>query len=470
MTPAALKQLAAFGIAALLVAGCGAGERISNLNPFRGEETDDPNAPAQSERISVLELEEQLNAEGAGPIVLPRSYVNTAWPQPDGYPTHAMQHTGASGDLARLWRSNVGAGSNNNRRINARPVIAGGVVYAIDAEGRVSGHDLETGDEEWAVRLRGTEREGGGDGLIPFVPFIGGRGDQVLTFGGGLAWDAGRLYAHSGGHFIVALDASSGEELWRQTALTPFHAAPTVADGRVYVTTDDNELLALDAGTGEVLWTHRSISETARLITAPSVAVLGETLIAPFTSGEIVALRAANGTVLWSDSLTRAGGLTPLSSINDIAASPVILGESVYAMSHSGIMAAFDLRSGARQWTLPASGLHAPYIAGDHLFLVTTNAEVVAIDRNAGEVRWITQLDAFRNERRRRDRISWAGPVLAGDRLVLASSEGDLVILDPATGAQTGKRDLGDPVYIAPIIANETLVVLTDEGRLIALR
>jgi outer membrane protein assembly factor BamB len=468
--PDAWKYLAAIGLSALVLSGCGAGERIQNLNPFRDEETDDPNAPPQEDRISVLELEEQLSAQSQGPLSLPRSYVNTAWPQPDGYPTHAMQHTGASGNLDQIWRADIGAGSNNDRRLNARPVIAGGVVYAIDAEGRVSGHDLEDGEERWSVRLRGTEREGGGGGLIPFVPFVGSRGDQVLTFGGGLAWDAGRLYAHSGGHFIVALDASSGEELWRQTALTPFHAAPTVSDGRVYVTTDDNELLALDAGTGEVLWTHRSISETARLITAPSVAVLGETVIAPFTSGEIVALRAGNGTVLWSDSLTRAGGLTPLSSINDIAASPVIIGESVYAMSHSGIMAAFDMRSGERQWTLPASGLHAPYIAGDFLFIVTTNAEVVAIDRTSGAVRWITDLPAFRNERRRRDRISWAGPVLAGDRLVLASSEGQLVILDPATGNQTGERRLGDAVFVAPVIAQETLVVLTDDGRLIALR
>jgi outer membrane protein assembly factor BamB len=465
-----MKRLAALSAALLVLAGCGAGERIQSLNPFRGEEVDDPNAPAQSERISVLALEEQLSAEAAGPVVLPRSYVNSAWPQADGYPTHAMQHTGASGGLNRVWRADAGAGSNNNRRINARPVIAGGRVFAIDAEGRVSAHDLETGEERWVTRLRGAEREGGGDGLIPFVPFIGSRGDQVLTFGGGLSWDAGRLYVHSGGHFIVALDASDGQELWRQTALTPFHAAPTVADGRVYVTTDDNELIAMDAGSGDVLWTHRSISETARLITAPSVAVLGETVIAPFTSGEIVALRAQNGTVLWSDSLTRTGGLTPLSSINDIAASPVILGDSVYAMSHSGIMAAFDLRTGERRWTLPAGGLHAPYIAGDYLFVVTTDAQVVAIDRNAGVVRWITELAAFRNDRRRRDRISWAGPVLAGDRLVLASSEGEMVILDPTTGDRIGDRDLDDPVFIAPVIAEETLVVLTDEGRLIALR
>lgn len=453
-------------VTSFLLAGCGAGQRIADLNPFAGEE-DDPDAPARADRISVLELEERLNvADNSGPLVLPRAYVNTAWPQADGYPTHAMQHTQASGGLNRIWRTRVGEGSDNNRRVNARPIIADGVVFTITSEGRVSAHDLDDGSEVWATRIRGVEREAAEDSFIPFV----GRGDRVLTFGGAISFDAGRVYAHSGGKFVAALDASTGEEIWRQTALTPFHSAPTIADGRVYLTTDDNELFALDASDGSVLWTHRSISETARLITAPSPAVLGETVVAPFTSGEIVALSASNGTVLWSDSLTRTGGLTPLSSINDIAASPVILGNQVYALSHSGIMAAFDMRSGERQWELPAGGLHAPAVVGNYLFIVTVDGEVAAIQRDTGQVRWITELPSFRNERRRRDRISWAGPVMAGGRLAVASSEGDLVFLDPATGDRMEDRDVGDPVYIAPVIANETLVILTDEGRLIAYR
>ncbi|MGJ3231522.1 MAG: PQQ-binding-like beta-propeller repeat protein [Oceanicaulis sp.] len=451
--------------AGLVLTGCGAGERLSDFNPFGGEEEDDPNAPAQSERVSVLELEERLasNVE-QGPVRLPRAYVNRAWPQPDGYATHAMQHTDAPGALERTWRESAGAGSNRDRRLNARPVIAEGVVFAIDAEGRVSARSLETGEEQWRRRIADTGREAGEDSWIPFV----GGGDEVLTFGGGVSYDSGRIFAHSGGMLIHALDAQTGDEIWRAEALTPFHSAPTVADGRVFVTTDDNELLALSAQNGELLWSHRSIAETARLLTAPSPAVAGEVVIAPFTSGEIVALRVQNGAELWSDSLTRTGGLTPLSSINDIAASPVVLGDRVYAMSHSGVMAAFDLRTGERVWTLPAGGLHAPYLAGDYLFLVTTDAEVAAIDRTEGNVRWITQLPAFKNERRRRDRISWAGPILAGDRLLLASSEGQMVILDPATGDQMQSRDIGDPVYIAPVIAEGVVVVFNDEGRLIA--
>lgn len=467
MTLSRTLPLYALMAASLVLTGCGAGERLSNLNPFQGEETDDPNAPPETERRSVLELGDTLRVDEAGVVSLPRAYVNTAWPQADGYPTHAMQHTQASGDLNIVWRSRIGAGSSRNARINARPVVSDGVTYVIDASGRISALNLSDGEEIWRTRLDDPSlHEAQGDGFLPF--FRGG--DQVLTFGGGLSFDSGRIYAHSGGGFFVALDAATGDEVWRAHSLTPFHSSPTVADGRVFVSTDDNELLALDASTGDVLWTHRSIAETARILTSPSPAVLGEVVIAPYSSGELVALRAQNGTVLWSDSLTRAGGLTPLSTINDIAASPVILGDAVYAMSHSGSMAAFDIRSGERIWEQPAGGLNAPTIAGDFLFLTTVNAELVAIERNTGAVRWLTQLQQFRNERKRKNRVSWAGPILAGGRLVVASSEGDLRFYDPATGEQTGDRDLGDSVYIAPVIADETVLVLTDEGRLIALR
>ena len=95
---------------------------------------------------------------------------------------------------------------------------------------------------------------------------------------------------------------------------------------------------------------------------------------------------------------------------------------------------------------------------------------MAAFDRQSGDVAWITQLEAFRNERRRRDRIVWAGPILAGNRLLAVSSQGEMVIINPADGEVQERRDLGDEVFIAPVIANETVYIVTDSGRLIALR
>lgn len=471
MTPTLRMALLAVLAGSFVLAGCGAGDQLSRINPFSGMNRDDPDAPPRDQRVPVLGLSESLETDGETRVVLPPAYVNDRWPQPDGFPTHSMQHTQARGSLQRLWRADIGAGSNRDRRINARPVVLEGTVYTVDGAGRVTATDAETGQRRWQVRLEARDEVEARGVPLP-IPFIGreGGGPDRFAFGGGIAVDAGRVYVHTGRRFIVALNAQDGNEIWRETALAPFIAAPTVADGRVYSITHENELIAFDASSGSVQWTHRAIADSARLMTAPSVAVLGDVVVAPFSSGEVIALRAQNGSVLWSDALTRAGGLTPMSSINDIAGSPVIGDTHVYAASHSGIMASFDMRSGERSWTQPASALHAPWLAGNFLFVITGDAQVAAFDRRTGNVAWVTQLEAFRNERRRRDRIAWAGPVLAGNRLLAVSSRGQMVIINPADGSVQERRNIGEPVLIAPVIANETVYIVTDNGRLIALR
>lgn len=443
---------------ALALAPLAACSSVPNpLNAFDflsgGSENGDT-APSDG-RVSILSFEQtlQTGTDTELPVVsLPQAYVNSVWPQPGGYPTHALQHTQASGNLDVLWRQSIGQGSNNDRRLNARPVIADGHIFAGDATGRITALDAETGSEIWSVHLR--------------VP---NRFDR-MSFGSGLAYDSGRIYAHSGFNFFAALDATTGAEIWRTETLVPFHGAPTVADGRIFVTSDDNELLALDAETGAVLWTYQGIVETARLLTGPSPAVLGDIVVAPFASGEIVALRVQNGNPVWSDSLTRAGGLTAMSEINDVAGSPVIMDGIVYAMSHSGTLVAIELRTGERMWTQPAGGLHTPWLAGDFLYIITSEAELVCLNRNTGVVHWITQLDLFRNPDRRKNRIAWAGPVLAGGRVFLASSEGDAVVVNAYDGEIIRQYALGGSVFVAPVIANETIYVVSDEARLIALR
>jgi len=417
-----------------------------------GSDAPEETAPTDG-RISILDFEVGLQT-GAElpPVQLPTAYVNTVWPGPDGYPTHSLQHTQASGNLDIMWRESVGQGSDNSHRLNSRPVVADGRVFMIDARGEVSAIDADTGNRVWSRRLEGPNER------------------DRMAFGGGLAFDSGRIYAHAGYNYFVALDAQTGSEIWRSEIIVPFHGAPTVADGRVFVASDDNEMLSLDAATGTVNWTYQGIVETARLITSPSPAVLGDIVVAPFASGELVALRVQNGNPLWSDSLGSSGSMTAMSEINDVAGSPVIVDNMVYAMSHSGTLVAISLRSGERAWELPAGGLHAPWVAGDYLYVVTTESQVVCVNRLSGQVHWITQLQQFENPRKREDRIAWSGPIMAGGRVFVTSSHGEAVLLNAYDGSEMRAYDLRDEVYVAPVIANETIYVVTDEARVIALR
>jgi outer membrane protein assembly factor BamB len=426
---------------------------LDALPGFGNDSVEGETAPSDG-RVSILTFEQglQVGEEGAAAVTLPPAYVNPLWPQPGGYPTNALQHTQASGNLDVLWRQRFGEGSDNDRRLNGRPVVADGRAYVIDSRGQVSALDAETGAGIWDARL------------------VGPNSRDRMAFGGALAFDNDRIFVHAGFNYFVALDANTGAEIWRTEALVPFHGAPTVVDGRVFVTSDDNELLALDSSTGAVLWTYQGIVETARLLTAPSAAVLGDIVVAPFASGELVALRVQNGNPVWSDSLTRSGALTAMSEINDVAGSPVIIDGVAYAMSHSGILVAIELRTGERLWSQPAGGLHTPWVAGDFLYIVTSEAEVVCVNRMTGAVQWITQLALFENPNRRKNRIAWSGPVLAGGRVFVASSRGDAVLLNAYDGSNMRNFRLNDSVFVAPIIANETIYVVTDEGRMIALR
>jgi len=440
------------------LAACSSVPNPLDMIPGRGNDNDaerlNGDAPTDG-RVSILNFEQGLNLDNDGEprvVDLPPAYVNTVWPQPGGYPTNAVQHTQASGPLAIAWREGFGNGSDNDRRLNARPVVAGDNVFAIDARGEVVAMNATTGSVVWRHRIEASERH------------------DRMSFGGGIAFDGGRLYVHTGLNFFVALDAASGSEIWRSATLVPFHGSPTVADGRVFVSSDDNELLALDTDSGQVLWTYQGIVESARLLTAPSPAVLGDIVVAPFASGELIALRVQNGNPIWQDSLTRAGGLTAMSEINDVAGSPVVVDNTVYAMSHSGLLAAISLRTGERLWSQPAGGLHAPWVAGDFLFVTTSEAEIVCINRHDGEVYWITQLSLFENARERKNRLAWTGPVMAGGRLVVASSRGEMVVLNAIDGSIVSQRDLPGDVFVPPVIANETVYVVTDDARMIALR
>ena len=474
-----LKPIWATVVAVAMLSGC---STLNAINPFDGGDGSDQGDVAGSERrISILELNDTLSIGGTvtpDQIVLPQAYVNTDWPQIGGNVAHVVQHTGASGSLQKIWSKDVGDGSDRKGFVAAPPVIANGIIYVMDADSTVRAFSESSGSRLWdfKIEISETERTRTKDtSIIDRIrdprSFLDGSGRDKDGVGGGLAFDDGVLYVSSGLGVLIALDAASGAEIWRKSVRVPLHSAPTVADGRVYAITDDNEIIAFDANdNGAVLWTYQGIVETARMLTVPAPAVQNEAVITPFSSGEVVALRVQNGSVLWQDALASSTRLTPLAALNDIAFGPVIADGYVIATAQSGVMTAFDFRTGQRVWSQPAGSIGMPWIAGDFIFTVTTDSKVAALSKIDGSVIWIQQLEMFKKPNKRKDRIVWSGPVLAGDRLIVVSSKGRMIILNPYDGSILEERKIGDAVMVAPIIANETVYILNDKAKLIALR
>ncbi|WP_281300845.1 MULTISPECIES: PQQ-binding-like beta-propeller repeat protein [unclassified Iodidimonas] len=433
----------------ILLAGCAGGEDISEPDAGGGHGAD------SDERIPVLTFDQELEADPAIAdvrVILPQPYRNRDWPQSGGTPQNVVQHLALNGSLKRVWRTNVGKGSDILTRLISSPVVYDGVVYTIDTRGLVTAVDASNGRKIWTnqLRMKGEKR--------------------ALAFGGGVGYADGRLFVSTGYGFLAALDAKSGEEIWRYAGIIPLRGAPSIEDGRVFVQTQDNQILAIDTQRGTLIWTQASLPEDAGLLGAASPAIAGDTVVAAMSSGELMAMRVENGRLAWQDTLSRTRRLTPLASLADIDGNPVISRGRVYAVGHAGSMAAIDMRSGERVWERSIASVHTPWIAGEYLFVLSVDAELVALSLADGRVRWMTRLQRFKNPEDRDTPLSWTGPVLAGDRLIIASSHGYILSVSPYTGEFLGAETLSDGVIAPPIIADGTLYFLTEGADLVAYR
>ena len=296
------------------------------------------------------------------------------------------------------------------------------------------------------------------------------RDSRGNSFGGGVAFWKDRLYVSTGYGQVLALEPASGKVIWKASAGAPVRSGPTVADGRIFVVTVENELVVLATDDGRRLWSHDGIPETAGLVGSSSPAVEGEVVVVGYSSGELFALTVENGRVLWSDNLAGASSADAVSALADIRGRPVIDRGRVFAASHSGRMVSINLRTGERNWEQDIGSSHGPWVAGDYVYVLSTENELVCLTRNDGKVRWVQRLPSYQDEKAKEDPIRWVGPVLGGDRLIMLSSDGWALSVSPYTGQPLGREEMPAGAFVDPVIANNTLFLLTDTAELSAYR
>jgi outer membrane protein assembly factor BamB len=429
--------------------------KVSELNPFK-EKT----PPLPGKRIPVIPSQDKIRgelADGSSPITLPPPHANDSWTQPGGEPTNAPGHLELGGSVREAWSADAGTGSSKNGRISASPIVYDGRVYTLDADGNVSAFAITGGAAVWKASLEpSTESKGSSfsaSGLLSLGGTDGG------AYGGGIAADGGRIYAASGYGNVVALDPATGKRLWEKSVGAPVRASPTAVSERVFLVTTEGRFYCLSGIDGTELWAARGLPQTASLGLNSSPAVEGDIVVVPYPSGDLVALKISDGSAIWSENLSRTRTTSQLASMSD-AARPAIDGDTVFAVGHGGRMVATQAKTGERLWSLNVPGTQTPWVAGDAVFVVDTSGQLMAITRRDGKVQWTAKLP---------DAATWSGPTLAGGALWLASSKGQLIGVDATTGRAGTPMDLGSAVYIAPVVAQGKMFVLTDTAKLIAL-
>ena len=442
-----------FGVAALtLLISCGErevvlpGERFPIRTPLEAsvvvEGEPAPLAP------SPLPISESL------PIALPAITANADWTQRAGNARHLMPHSALSAAPERVWSANIGSANSRRNRIAAAPVVADGRIFTMDAMATVSA-TATNGGALWSADLTAAFDRGG------------------EVSGGGLAVGSGSVFATTGYGELVALDPASGAVRWRQRLDAPIVGAPSVDGNAVYVGGRDGSAWAVAAADGRVIWQVIGTPGSTGMLGTASPAVSDTTVFFPSNAGDLMAvLRAGTGAKIWQVSLAgkrlgRAYALSP-----DVTGDPVIADGTIYAGTAAGRTVAVASDTGERIWSADEGAMGPIVVAGGSLFLVNDEAQLVRLDASTGAVIWASDLTYFDKDkpRRRKGIAAHYGPVLAGGRLVVASSDGLLRLFDPTDGSLTASADIPGGAAAQPALAGGGLYVVGGNGQLHAFR
>jgi len=437
-----LKKSTAIFAGCLLLAGCG----------FFGKDK----LVIDGERIPVLESKDSIAPDysaGDISITLPAPRTNINWTQTGGNASHNMEHLSSAEELKKQWQASFGKGNSARDYLIATPVIAEDTIYTLDTEAKVSAFDRQNGKRLWTQRLKPQIRE-----------------DKDISLkGSGLAYGNNTLFAVTGFGGVFALNPADGKTKWSFFAKTPIRIAPVAGDNKVFVQTIDNTIIALNARNGEEIWRYSAPSEETTVVggASPAYSAEDDVLIVGFNNGELRAIKASTGSPLWSDYLVPNRRNNLLADINAIRANPVIAGDRVYAVGNNNLLVALDLRNGQRIWEREIGSSNQPWIAGRYMFLLANNASLLAIDTESGKIIWETEVPAG-NDISEKVGVSYAGPVLTGNRLLVNTSNGYTFYISPYTGEILGFIRTNGGSSLSPIVADGMVIITNNNANITA--
>ncbi len=392
-------------------------------------------------------------ADAARDIALPAQVANANAPQGIGTQTFRTDHPRLSTALSAIWSVNIGDGDSRKHRIVADPVVADGRVFTLDAKTTVTA--VSTGGQviwQRAVNADGASEDDG--------------------TGGGLAVDGDVLYVSTGLGTLTALEASTGRTIWTQDLNATASGRPTVSGDLVYIVAGDNTGWALNKSNGRIEWQISSSESASNVLGAPAPIVTNGLTVFAFGSGEMQAVFSRGGLRRWDASVLGGRSGRALARINDVTGRPVVADGVIYAGNQAGRTVAVDAGSGNRIWTASEGAFGTVLPVAGSVFIISDRNELVRLSAEDGTRVWGTDLPNFIKDRplQRAEIFAHHGPVLAGGRLLVASSDGVLRSFDPVSGGLTGTFDIAGGATTAPVVAGQTLYLVTRKGNLVAYR
>lgn len=417
--------------------------------------------PGKREPITAaLSGAEDAEAVPVGPAVntapdirLPAQVANADAAQNRGTRAFRTDHPALGTTLTPIWSVDIGEGDSRRHRIVADPVVSGGRVFTLDALTTVT-----------AVSTSGT--------VLWQRNILPDGADQSDATGGGLAVEGNVLYVASGFGELTALDVTSGATLWTQNLETTSAGPPMIYGDLIYVVAGDMTGWAISKQDGRLQWQVPATESASNVLGAPAPILVDDLVVFAFGSGEMQAVFRRGGLRRWDASVLGERRGRALAKVRDVTGQPIEANGVIYAGNQSGRTVAVDAGSGTRLWGVTEGAIDRVLPVGGSVFLISDRNELLRLDARDGSRIWGTPLPNFVKDRPRRIAEVFAnhGPVLAGGRLLVASSDGVIRSFDPKSGALLGTFEIAGGATTAPVVAGQTLYIVTRDGRLVAYR
>lgn len=409
--------------------------------------------PGAREDIRPPSDSETVEKRGSAPISLPGQSANASWPQSPGTAAFRTTNAAISSAPRRIWSASIGEGDKRKQRITAEPVVAGGLIYTLDAGATVSAVSPQ-GQLVWDTNL---------------IPATDGDSDAT---GGGMAYSNGVLYVSSGFGRLTALDASTGAIRWQKRLNATGSGAPLVNDGLLYVVAGDETGWTVNTKDGRIAWQIDGTPSVGNVLGAPAPVIASDLAVFAFGSGDIAATFRRGGIRRWNASVAGGRRGRAAAQIVDVTGGPMVAGNTIYIGNHSGRTVAFDSASGERRWTADEGAVDTVWPAGNSIFLISDRSQLVRLNAADGSVVWAQDLPGFVKDRpnRRGPIFAHYGPILAGNRIVIASNDGFLRFFNPVDGSLVYQTEVPGGATTAPVVAGQTLYVVSTKGELHAFR
>jgi outer membrane protein assembly factor BamB len=379
-------------------------------------------------------------------IKLPKPIKNNVWEQSGYNESHVTNALSLNKSLSKKWEKSINHGISSGQKMMPNMVANKDRIFSMNTQGEIFSFSK--------------------DGILLWQKETSPKDEKSKTLGGGLSCDKNTLIVTTSFGNVLAFKADTGELLWDTALISPIRGAATLSQGKVFVISISNEISVLDIKTGIVLWQQQGITEFSTLLGSASPCVIGDIVIVPYSSGEYCAYDIENGSTLWTDTLTSSLKSDTYSSISHIRSNPIGETDKVFVISHGGKMVANDIKQGSRIWQKEVGGYLDAALAGDFLFMITHEQNLIAIEKTTGATKWQTSLPSLIKDAKNQKKVRFTAPLIANNQIIVTTNIGELLFINAENGTLKTTLKIDEKINTTPMIIDNKLIMLSDDAKI----